>query len=90
MDQSIQLKTLHGDDIDDVLAVQKKAYLPALLETGETFRRKMKLCPDGAWGVSSELQGYIFAHPWKLESVVTNGCFSWAEVLPCSRDWLSS
>jgi GNAT superfamily N-acetyltransferase len=71
-EERVQIRQLTEDDILSVLAVQREAYLPQLIEAAETFLNKLRLFPQGAIGyfVDGRLCAYIFSHPWIKDQVV--------------------
>lgn len=54
-------------DIPEVLRIQADAYPPAILESADTFQRKLTLFPRGCliYEESNRAHGYIFSHPWQ-------------------------
>lgn len=69
----MKIRELATADIPEVLRVQDDAYLPQLIESAETFLRKMKLFPAGALGCvdGERLCGYLFCHPWTDGEIVS-------------------
>jgi ribosomal protein S18 acetylase RimI-like enzyme len=49
-----------------------KGYLPELLESDETFAKKIQLFPRGCLGDwhENELAAYVFSHPWLNNEIV--------------------
>jgi len=82
----MQIRQLTEDDILSVLAVQREAYLPQLIEAAEIFLNKLRLFPQGAIGyfVDGRLCAYIFSHPWiKSPSMVPgigNSVLAWKKI----------
>lgn len=62
----LKIRSLESADVSAVLSVQADAYLPELLESGETFARKINLFPRGCLGCfeGENLLGYVFSQPW--------------------------
>lgn len=70
------IQPLTVGDVPQVLEVQKDAYLPQLIESAETFVKKMQLFPRGCLGFFDEgkLLAYVFSHPWSGDQVVPLDC----------------
>ncbi|HYG74398.1 MAG TPA: GNAT family N-acetyltransferase [Planctomycetota bacterium] len=67
---------LQKSDMPDVLSVQREAYRPELLESAETFERKLQLFPQGCFGCKEgdKLKAYVFTHPWISDVVAPLDC----------------
>jgi GNAT superfamily N-acetyltransferase len=56
---------LRAEDLDEVLAVQRSAYVDALLEGKATFAAMLQACPTGCFALRAggRLLAYFFTHP---------------------------
>jgi ribosomal protein S18 acetylase RimI-like enzyme len=68
----MEIRGLTLDDVPDVLKIQEECYIPDLLETADTFIKKLRLFPQGSLGCwqREDLTAYVFAHPWKVGEIV--------------------
>ncbi len=68
----IQLGTLAAADIPAVLRVQRACYRDELIESADSFLKKLALYGAGCRGAwtKTRLSGYVFAHPWRVGDVV--------------------
>lgn len=67
----IRWRALSTDDLQRVEAIAAQVH-PALAERREVFAEKLALFPRGCFSftmhgeMQGEMQGYAFAHPWRL------------------------
>jgi ribosomal protein S18 acetylase RimI-like enzyme len=66
------IRKLVSSDLPDILRIQQNVYRPELLESSDTFSRKLMLFPEGCLGCEDDgvLCAYVFAHPWQGDSPV--------------------
>lgn len=67
-----EISNLKIEDMESVLSIQRKCYVPLLLEEAETFLKKLAMFPAGCLCARTEtgLAGYVFAHPWITDEIV--------------------
>ena len=66
------LRQLRRADVPGVMVIQRDAYMSELVESEETFVRKLDRFASGCLGLfeGNQLVAYVFAHPWSGDDVV--------------------
>jgi GNAT superfamily N-acetyltransferase len=75
----MEIRQITRDDLPQVLVIQKDSYTLPLIESEDSFARKLALFPDCCLGgfEKQQLIAYIFTHPWVFGKIVSlNDCMT--------------
>ena len=69
----MEIRLITSDDLPQVLRIQKDSYPLPLIESEDSFARKIAFFPDGCLGgfENQQLIAYLFTHPWVFGEIVS-------------------
>ena len=69
------IRQLKLSDLPEIEELARPIYYPLLWEPIDAFSKRIELYPQGGWVAiqDGKIIGYLYSHPWKLDSFVPLG-----------------
>lgn len=71
MTSSILVRNMRGEDLDDLMRIQRSAYPPEFNESLDVFSERLQVCSATAWvaEMSEKVCAYLMGHRSRLGSI---------------------